>query len=61
MTKTFLKLPLTVKIDLVEVNYYLKFKQVFHLLSKPYDKRVTQVGPLLCLNMLDIRSLHLLH
>ena len=40
----FLLFNVTLKIDLVEVVY---LKQVFHLLSKLYDKSVTPMEPLL--------------
>ena len=33
----FFKFHLTIKMDLVEVVYYLKFKHVFQFLSKLYD------------------------
>ena len=32
---------LTVEIYLVEIVYYLKFKQIFHLLCEQYDKSFT--------------------
>ena len=40
-TKTIFRFLLAVKIDLDEVIYYLKFKQVFYFLSKLYDKKVS--------------------
>ena len=43
-------------IDLVEIAYYLNnFKQVFHLLSKPYDKSATSAEALFdfSFNMID--------
>ena len=50
----FYILNLTVKIDLVVVAYHLKIKQVFHLLSKLYDKSVSPADLLLFINMIDI-------
>ena len=52
---------LAVKIDLVEVVYDIKLKQVFPLLSKPYDKSIMAVEPLVFLNMIDVEMFHFLH
>ena len=46
------------KIDFVEVVHYFNFKQVFHLLSKLYDKSGTPAEPLPFLNMRDIGMLN---
>ena len=60
--KNFILFSFTVKIDLVEVVYYLKlFQTDIHLLSKQYDKSVAPVEPLLFLNIIDIGTFHFLH
>ena len=59
--ETFSKFQLAVKIYIVELFYYLKFKQLFHLLFKLCDKSVPPAEPLLFLNMIDVNALHLRH
>ena len=59
--KLFKKNYSTVKIHLVEIINYLKFFQLFNLLSKLCDNSVMLAEPLLLLNMIDILRLHLFH
>ena len=55
---TFSKFHLVVKIDLIEVAYYLKLKQVLNFLSKLYDKSCRLAWPLHFLIIIDIVMLH---